>query len=296
MKRFGPIAALAALALIWGYNWVVMKQALEWTAPVDFAALRSLLGGLCLLPVLLWWRGPLLPVQPKAMLWLALLQTIGFVGCIALALAYGPVGKSTVLAYTMPLWAVLFAAWLLGERILGLQWLALALAGVGLIGIISPWQGQFTPWGTGFALAAGLWWGIAVVVGKRLKVSNAMELVNVAAWQMLIGGGLLWLLGLWVEGQPTTWNAPFMWALASNAILASALAWLLWLYVLQNLSAAVSSLGTLSVPIVSITSAWLVLGEVPSPAEAIGMLLILGALVVLSLAAMRASGTTSVRK
>jgi drug/metabolite transporter (DMT)-like permease len=254
---------------------------------MDFAALRSVLGGLCLLPVIAWQHGPLRPLHIKSMLWLALLQTAGFVGCIALALAGGAVGKSTVLAYTMPLWAVLFAALLLGEHIYGLQWLALGLAGLGLVGIISPWEANFTLASTLFALAAGLWWGISVVIAKRLKLNNMSELLNVSAWQMLIGGVLLGALACFVPGKPTTWNTPFLWALAYNTILASALAWLLWLYALQKLSAGVSSLSSLAVPVVSIALAWLILDEMPTPSEAAGMLLILASLAVISLAAWR---------
>jgi drug/metabolite transporter (DMT)-like permease len=282
-----PILALATLALIWGYNWVVMKQALTWSAPMDFAALRSVLGGLCLLLVIIWRRGPLQPLYIKPMLWLALLQTTGFVGCIALALAGGAVGKSTVLAYTMPLWAVLFAAWFLGERIYSLQWLALGLAGLGLVGIISPWEANFTLASTLFALAAGLWWGVSVVIAKRLRLNNMLDLLNVSAWQMLVGGTLLGVLAYFIPGKPTTWNIPFLWALAYNAIPASALAWLLWLYALQKLPAGVSSLSSLAVPVVSIALAWLILGEVPTLSEMTGMLLILSSLTVLSLAALR---------
>lgn len=285
--RGGPVLALTALALIWGYNWVVMKQALAWSAPLDFAALRSVLGGLCLLLVLAWRRDSLRPLHLRPMLWLALLQTAGFVGCIALALEYGAVGKSTVLAYTMPLWAVLFAALFLGERIRGPQWLALGLALPGLVGIASPWRLDFQPFSTLLALAAGLWWGISVVVAKRLRLNRPRELLNVSAWQMLVGGLALAVLALLVPGRPVSWNAPFAWALAYNAVPASALAWLLWLYVLQKLPAGVTGLSALAVPVVSIICAWLILDEVPAPVEAAGMLLILAGLGILSLAARR---------
>src|SRR6185436_6623091 len=36
----GPIAALVAMVLIWGYSWVVMKIALRHAHPFDYAALR----------------------------------------------------------------------------------------------------------------------------------------------------------------------------------------------------------------------------------------------------------------
>ncbi len=57
------IVALALLALIWGYNWVVMKKSLQFMGPFDFNALRMLLGGAALL-LFMVWRG--LPVRPRA--------------------------------------------------------------------------------------------------------------------------------------------------------------------------------------------------------------------------------------
>ena len=41
-------AALILLALIWGYNWVVMKIGLGYAQPFTFAALRTFLGALSL--------------------------------------------------------------------------------------------------------------------------------------------------------------------------------------------------------------------------------------------------------
>ena len=48
----GPVLALGLLALIWGYNWVVMKVAMEYIGPMDFAALRGVFGTVLLFAVL----------------------------------------------------------------------------------------------------------------------------------------------------------------------------------------------------------------------------------------------------
>ena len=47
------ILALAVIAPVWGYSWVVSKVALEYSEPFTFAALISALGALCLFAVLL---------------------------------------------------------------------------------------------------------------------------------------------------------------------------------------------------------------------------------------------------
>ena len=55
------VLALALLALIWGYNWVVMKIGLEYAQPFTFSALRTFLGALSLFVLLLVLRRPLRP-------------------------------------------------------------------------------------------------------------------------------------------------------------------------------------------------------------------------------------------
>ena len=50
--------ALMLLCLIWGYNWVVMKNALRFSSPFDFAALRTILGAVCLFIVVLVLKKP----------------------------------------------------------------------------------------------------------------------------------------------------------------------------------------------------------------------------------------------
>ena len=84
--------------------------------------------------------------------------------------------------------------------------------------------------------------------------------------------------------QPTTY---FFGALAFNALLAIALAWLLWLYALQHLPAGIAGLSSLGVPLIGVLAGWIQLGERPAPAELMGIALIGGALALMGLAALR---------
>ena len=107
----GPaFSALSVLMLVWGYNWVVMKIALRYAAPFDFAALRTFFASLLLLlPVLIWQRRALVPRRILPILVLGFLQTACFVGLVNTALVHGGAGKSSVLVYTMPFWVALLA-------------------------------------------------------------------------------------------------------------------------------------------------------------------------------------------
>jgi drug/metabolite transporter (DMT)-like permease len=116
-------------------------------------------------------------------------------------------------------------------------------------------------------------------------VRSTWELVSLTAWQMLLGGLPIVLIALWLPSHPIQWTATFIWSLFYNVIPANALAWLLWLYVLQRLSASVTGLCSLAVPVVGVLAAWLQLGERPDRPEAAGMILIIAALALLSVTA-----------
>jgi drug/metabolite transporter (DMT)-like permease len=280
----GPAIALVALTAIWGYNWVVMKVALLYAAPLTFAALRSVLAAAALFGVLLVLRKPLAPARGWALVGLGLLQTTGFVGLVALALQTGAAGKSAILAYTMPFWTLMLAGPLLSERVKGVQWLAVALAAAGLFAIFNPWQGDIGTIDALWALGAAWCWAGGNILAKRMELEGD-ELLNVSAWQTLFGALTLCVLALWLDaGEAIRWTVPFSLALAYNVVLATALAWLLWLFALSRLSAGATGLASLGTPVFSLFVAWLQLGELPSRAEAVGMALILLALAVLSIA------------
>ena len=56
---------------------------------------------------------------------------------------------------------------------------------------------------------------------------------------------------------------------------------------LSRLSAGMAGLSILAIPAVAVGMAWLILGELPSPSEAAGMLLIGSALVLISWQALK---------
>ncbi|MBN9403174.1 MAG: DMT family transporter, partial [Burkholderiales bacterium] len=121
------LMALAGMALVWGYNWVVMKKVLAYVGPFDFSALRTLFGAVALLLVLKVLGRPMrIRAWPRVVL-LGLLQTGAFSALIQIALLHGGAGKTSILVYTMPFWVIPLAWVAFGERIRGLQWLALAL-------------------------------------------------------------------------------------------------------------------------------------------------------------------------
>jgi drug/metabolite transporter (DMT)-like permease len=281
------LAAFAFLALVWGYNWVAVKVALDYAAPFVFGAERCIGGGLVLILLLLAARKPFWPRHPWRVLLLGLLQTSLFTGCTTWALVHGGAGKSAVLVFTMPFWLLLFAPFVLGERLKGLQWLAVALAFAGLLLIFSPWRHGADLGSSALAIGGGIAWALAVLVAKKIPVYGPWDLLSLTGWQMVLGSVPLMLLAWWVPGRATDWSFVYAVTLGYNIVFATALAWLLWLFIIGRLPATISGLSSLIVPVVGVLSGWLQLGERPPLSESLGMLLVFAALGLLPLAARR---------
>jgi drug/metabolite transporter (DMT)-like permease len=271
------------MALLWGYNWVVMKVAMRYCGPLDFAALRGGFGVLVLFAVLIALRVPLKPRHVGMTIALGFFQTTGFVGLISWSLTAGAAGKSAVLAYTMPFWMIAFGWPFLDERLRGWQWPAVGLALAGLVLVLEPWNGGATLTSSVLALAAGASWGVSVIIFKKIPVESRDDLLSLTTWQMFYGVVPLVAAALIVPERPIDWTGTFEVALVFNIVGGMATATLLWLYILQRLPATISSLSSLVVPIVGVLAAWLQLGERPSAAEGAGMALILAGLALLAL-------------
>ncbi|AUN94499.1 DMT family transporter [Pseudazoarcus pumilus] len=295
-RAWPALAAFVLLSLIWGYNWVVMKKVLQFADPVDFTALRVIFGTVALFALMLLRRMPLRPVALGPTIVLGLLQCGAFSVLIQLALVHGGAGKTAVLVYVMPFWLLPMAWAFLGERVRGLQWVAVAMAALGLVFVLEPWSVQASLMSNAIALLASVVWASAAIYAKRLRARVRLELVSLTAWQMLFGAIVLAVFAWLLPSRPIEPTPYFFGALAYNAILATALAWLLWLFVLDRLPAGVAGLSSLAVPAVGVLSAWLELGERPSLAEGGGMMLIAAALALLSWLVLRATPARRARQ
>jgi drug/metabolite transporter (DMT)-like permease len=280
--RRHAVFALLATILIWAYSWIVMKQVLAYAGPFDFAALRYLLGAAVLFVVLVITRQPLRPPPWLLTISIGLFQTAAFQGLEQWALRSGAAGHVALLAYTMPFWAVPLAWLMLGEKPTWRHAVGIAFAALGLLCIIEPWHAIGSISSTLLAIAGGIAWAAGTVLSKRMFVRHKPSVLNLTAWQMLVGGIALGGVALLVPQRQIAWTGAFIGGLAYSVVVASSLAWWLWAIVLQRLPTAVASLSSLGVPIVSVLLAWVILRERPSMMEWIGIALVLVGLVAVS--------------
>jgi drug/metabolite transporter (DMT)-like permease len=188
----------------------------------------------------------------------------------------------SALVYTMPFWALVLGWIFLGERIYGFQWLAAALSIAGLVLVLDPANLSASLQSKLLAIGAGVAWAASTIVAKKIRQRGPVDVINLTAWQMLFGSIPMIIIALVIPSDPIQWSGTFILALIYNVIPATAVAWALWLYVLQVLPAGVAGIGTLGTPVVGISAAAIQLGERVSTAEALGIVAILGALLTLT--------------
>ncbi len=278
------VGALALQSAFLGFNWVVMKVGLRHADLWPFVALRVGLGVVSLLLLLVILRRPLRPQAPLGLtVLLGLLQTTAQFGLLMWALDLGSAGRTSALVYAMPFWTMIMAWVFLGDRISGWQWPAAVLALAGLVCILDPSHLQGSLASKLLAIAAGIAWAASSIVAKRIARKGPVDVLNLTTWQMLFGAVPLIIVALLVPAQEVHWNLPFIGALAYNVIPATAVAWVLWLFVLQVLPAGIAGVGSLAAPVIGIVGSSLLLREEFRVLEAVGIGLILASLFILTL-------------
>jgi len=207
---------------------------------------------------------------------IGMFQMIGFTVLVLVALVHGGTAKTSVLTFTMPIWANLLALYFLKEKMTNKQILAITVSLIGLILIFDPVHKNADFNSMLIAISAGFFWGCGVIsVKKYNKKYPQVELLNLTAWQMLLGS-LPILVVIVAKGMEIYEINPFFWkASFYNIIFCNALAWLLWNYGVKHLKTSEVSTISLLAPVIGSLAAFLELHEALKINEGIGLIMIL---------------------
>ncbi len=282
INRWLPALALFLLTFTWGYTWVLSKQALAYAPPFAFAAERAVGGALALFLLLKFLGRSVSLVAPGPTLAIGLTQVAAFMLLQTWALVEGGPGKTAVLIFTMPIWTLLLAWPVLGERIRGKQWLAALSTLTGLLLIIEPWDMHSSLFSKFLGVMAALCWAIGSILIKRLRSQHKVDLLSLTAWQLLIGAVPLVLIAAITPEHSTQWTPSYIGILCFVSTVSTGLCWWLWIYILDRVPAWEASLSVLGIPVVAILSSRLTMGEEFKGIEITGILLIGGGLALLS--------------
>jgi len=284
---------LAAVVLIWGANWPVMKVGLTYAEPLSFTALRMILGAAALFGVLAATGRLAVPTRRDVpvVISVGLLQMAGFLACVMLGLQTVDAGRSAILAYTTPLWVTPAAVAFLGERIGAWKGAGLVLGLAGVAALFNPlgfaWDDADVLRGNGLLMLAALCWALAILhVRVHTWDSSPLQL---APWQMSVAAPLLTALALGFEGTDgLTWTPTFIAVVAYNAPLATAFCFWAAVTVTRALPAVSTSLGFLGVPVLGMLLAAATLGEPLTLTRVTGLVLIVAGMALVNLADLRA--------
>jgi len=231
-----PVAVIGSLLtvyLAWGSTYLAMAFAVETMPPVIQTGVRFMLSGL-LIGAVLMLRGGVkaLKVTWRQLLAAGLIGT-GLIGggtaLLAVSLQYIPSGVGALIVAVTPLWLVLFRL-VVGERPKWQTWAGVSLGFMGVALLVRPQGG-----GSLFLLLpilGAFTWALASFIAPRAGLP--LNLFVAAVWEMIIGGAVTALIGLFVgeswseflAGSAASWAA-FSYLAIIGAIAFTAYTWLL---------------------------------------------------------------------
>lgn len=273
---------IVLLSLLWGYTWVLAKQALDYASPITMTLIRVFGGAMALFVAVKILRQPMAMPSPRAVSMIGLCQVSGFMLLQTFSLKFGAAGKTAVLVYTMPIWTLLLAWPVLGERVRGAQWAAVTGILTGLFLIIEPWHLESDWLSNGCGIGAAVCWAMGTVLVKRLRQESRVNLLTLMAWSNLIGSIPIALMTALADEPPVIWAPEFIVLILVLVCISTAFCWWLWTSILDRVPAWEASLLVLGTPVIAIVSSRAVLGEAFSRYEIAGILLIGSGLLLLS--------------
>jgi drug/metabolite transporter (DMT)-like permease len=278
----GALIPVAIITLVWGCNWPVLKMGVTELAPLTFRALTLPFAAIGLLAIAKFAGGSIR--IPRAM-WgkvalLALFNITGWNGLLLFGVQQLPAGRSAILAFTMPVWSVLFSLVLLHEplyrrRVVGL---ILGMLGMGLLLFDDIRHLERVPVGALLILGASMSWAMGIVLVRKWKLPLSQTVVS--GWMMLVGWmPLAALAPLFATAMPHELSGATWFAIIYNIFLAGTLAHWAFFTLARTLPVAVSSMSSLPVPIVGVFAGMLLLGERPGPPEWAALVLVVAAMI-----------------
>jgi O-acetylserine/cysteine efflux transporter len=281
------------VAVLWGLNFVAIDLGLHAgdreVPPLLFVAMRFVL---VVLPLIFFIRKP--DVSWKAIIGVGLFMSAGQFGLLYVAMAMGmPAGIASLVLQAQVLLTVLLAAMFLGERPTRRQLAGVVLGVAGLV-VVAVGRSAVAPLlPLIIVLGAALSWAAGNVIARQAKAASGLGLVvwsgavvpvPLAGLSFLVDGPDA-VLGALGDLQPVTLVSALY-----TAIFGSLVGYGIWNWLLARYPSSAVVPFTLLVPVVGMTAAWLVLGEVPAAAELLGGLLLLGGVATAVLTGSRGPG------
>lgn len=270
---------LCVTALGWALNWPLMKLLLQQWPPLFARGLAGVCASL-ILGALVLSRKESFAVPREAiprLLFATFTNVFAWMGLGTVAMKYVTVSEGALLAYTMPIWAMLFAWPVLHTRPAPRDIIGLVLGAAGVTLLLS---------GNGFAFSADKLLGIvlALLCAILFALGNVlnrkalpMPPLVVVAWQVGLGCAAMLVLGVVFEQPDVGAITPLgLGCFVYMTLVPMGLCYVTWFETLRRLPPTTASTGMLIVPVIGVVSAAIILGEPLGYREWTAMALTLG--------------------
>jgi O-acetylserine/cysteine efflux transporter len=292
------VALAVLVAVVWGANFVVIDLGLGDVPPTLFVAVRFVV---VLLPAVFLVPRPAVPWRDIVAV--GTFMSLGQFALLYTALAVGmPAGLASLVLQAQVVVTALLSALLLHERPTRPQVVGILVGVVGL-GVVAVGRSVATPaLGLVLVVAAATSWAVGNVAARRAATHATTRAATRAAkaadppggggfrdglsmtvWSALVVPLPLFALALAIHGPDAVAHAlthptvPALLSTAYTAWLASLLGYGIWNTLLARHQTSAVVPFAMLVPVVGLTVAWLVQGELPNGWEAAGgALLLLG--------------------
>ena len=245
--RLPAIAIALFVVFLWATSWVLIKIGLGEIPALTFAGLRYMLASIILLPFAITLQRRSTSPNITKQMWFQLV-VLGILlyaitqGAVFLALAYLPAVTANLLwGFSSVTVALLGIVWL-AEKPTKFQWVGIILATMGGLIYFYP---AVLPNGYQVGILVSVVGvvanSVAVILGRKINRSRHLHPLVVTAASMGMGAIVLLAAGIFTQGLPPI-SLPGWLIIAWLAVVNTAVAFTLWNYTLQTLSATESSI------------------------------------------------------
>jgi drug/metabolite transporter (DMT)-like permease len=287
VHRLTTDLSLVLLAAIWGVNFSVVKAVLTEIEPLALNALRFPLAALALGLVVLVGTGPLVPRRADVprILALGLVGNVAYQLCFIFGVDWTLAGNASLLLSTTPVWTVILSSVAGHERPSGgvVTGVICTLGGMALVvlGRGEPISlHSRTLVGDLLMVGASILWSVYTVAGRRpIRRYGALRTTT---WTLWVGTPALVLMGVpsMVRADLGAVSVGVWCGVLYAGLLSIGLAYVLWYRGVRRIGNNRTAVYSNLVPVAALITAWLWLGEVPSPVQLLGAGVILIGLTV----------------
>lgn len=258
---------LAIAASIWGGMYVVTKYVLAYIPPLTLLVMRLAIAGVIFGGLAVWRRELRVAKQDRR-----LLASLGLIG-FTLSLGFQFWGTKLSSAHNgglitsaSPAFIVLFAFWLLKERLSAVKVVSLGLATAGVLAVVGPEAGASgggagsVALGNLYLVGAAVTWALYTVLGK--VATDRYSSLTVSLYATLAGLVFTTPIALATEGWALQPVPPLVWwGVAYVGIISTAVAFYLWVRGFSMVDAGTGSLFFFAQPLVAAVLGALLLQE-----------------------------------